>query len=177
MISNPSRAREKLARLQRLLADDFALFLHDEAREKIEQLIDRVEVLRIEQANTAWDRDVWLALSEASRLLASRRLRVVNLVLHFEACGFDQGSAIREVIAMAAMPRRQFVKSFHWAVIDDWTALRALRIGDDFLSRRGLDLWLAAREDKPREVFPLCLVEPADLDLAVQHIIKKQERA
>lgn len=177
MISNLSRAREKLARLRQLLADDFALFLHDAAREKIEQLIDRVEVLRIEQANEDWNHDVWLALPEASRLLASRRLRVVNLVLHFEACGFDQGSAIREVIAMADMPRRQFVKSFHWAVIDDWAALRALRIGDDFLSRRGLDMWLAAREGKPREVYPLSFVERADLDLAIQHIMKKQERA
>lgn len=177
MISNPARAREKLARLKRLLGEQPELFLHDEAREKIEQLIDRLEDLRLEQWGLAFDRDLWLALPDAARVVAGRRLRVINLVLHLEACGFDREAAVREVISLAAMPRRTFLKASRWLVVDDWIALRALAIADDFMTRRGLELWLAASEAHPREEFPLSLAERADLDLARHSLENKQERA
>ena len=132
-------------------------------------LLERAELARGVAAQHRQHVAAWNLLPEDARRDAGRRQMAALAARLAMRGGMELRAAVAWVIAIAGMTRRDFQRACEDALeasdrlhVWQWRELRALGLGDDFMSHRQIECWLELEEPwllDERWVFPLHLVD------------------
>lgn len=151
-------------------------FADEQAMSAVGWLIEHAAMAgKVRRANEA-HRAMWFLLPEDARGVASRRQLAAYATRLGMRNGMEKLAAIRWVIALAGMGRRDFRRACADALTNgdsllvwQWRELTKIGLTDDFVSRRQVDQWLELEEPwlfDARWVYPLHLV---DKDVLARH--------